>query len=154
MTATHSNSSALPTISGNSDISVKPLPSSVPTLIIIHAVCLTGAFLLLFPLGVVALRWFKWVRVHWMLQALATLISLLGLVIAIAFSAMDPVFNTFGEGHQIIGIVVVVYLLAQTVLGHLHHQNYKKIGRRTWISHTHLWMGRLVILLGMLNAVL
>ena len=89
-----------------------------------------------------------------MLQALATLISLLGLVIAIAFSAMDPEFNTFGEGHQIIGIVVVVYLLAQTVLGLLHHQNYKKIGRRTWISHTHLWMGRLVILLGMLNAVL
>ena len=154
MTATKSNSGAVPSISGEADIDVKPLPSSVPVLIIVHAVCLTGSFLLLFPLGVVALRWFKMVRVHWMLQVLATLICLLGLVIAIAFSAMDPEYNAFGEGHQVIGIIVVVALIVQTGTGYKHHQDYKKIGRRTWISYSHLWIGRVVIVLGMVNAVL
>lgn len=154
MTATKSNSSAVPSISGKADIDVKPLPSSVPILIIVHAVCLAGSFLLLFPLGVVALRWFKLIRVHWMLQVLATLICLLGLVIAIAFSSMDPEYNTFGEGHQIIGIVVVFALIVQTATGYKHHQDCKKTGRRTWISYSHLWIGRVVIVLGMVNAVL
>ena len=89
-----------------------------------------------------------------MLQVLATLICLLGLVIAIAFSAMDPEYNAFGEGHQVIGIIVVVALIVQTVTGYKHHQDYKKIGRRTWISYSHLWIGRMVIVLGMVNAVL
>ena len=78
----------------------------------------------------------------------------LGLVIAIAFSAMDPEYDSFGEGHQIIGIVAVVALIIQAVLGWKHHQDYKKIGRRTVISHSHLWVGRVTIVLGMINAVL
>lgn len=154
MTATQSNSTAIPTISGNADTRVTPLPSSVPALIIIHAVCLAGSFLLLFPLGVVALRWFKWVKIHWMLQIFATLVCVLGLVIAITFSAMDPEYDAFDQGHQIIGILAVVALIIQALLGYQHHRIYKKTGQRTVVSHSHLWMGRTVIVLGMVNAVL
>lgn len=154
MTATRSNSTATPSISGKADTSVTPLPGSVPALIIIHAVCLAGSFLLLFPLGVVALRWFKWVRVHWMLQIFATLICVLGLIIAITFSAMDPEYDTFDQGHQIIGILAVVALIIQALLGYQHHRNYKKTGQRTAVSHSHIWTGRTVIVLGMVNAVL
>lgn len=156
MTATllTSNTTTIPSISGTSNINVKPLPSSVPTLIIIHAICLGGAFLLLFPLGVIALRWFSTVKFHWMLQLLAAFICVIGLCIAIALSVMDPEYMDFGEAHQVIGIVVVVAVMIQALLGYWHHRNYKKVGERTWVSHSHLWVGRLVIVAGMINAVL
>lgn len=154
MTATRANSTAIPSISGKADTSVTPLPSSVAALIIIHAVCLAGSFLLLFPLGVIALRWFKSVKIHWMLQIFATVVCVLGLIIAIAFSAMDPEYKTFDQGHQIIGILAVIALIVQALLGYQHHRNYKKTGHRTVVSHTHLWIGRTVVVLGMLNAVL
>ena len=154
MTATRSNSTAIPAISGKANVSVIPLPSSTSALIIIHAVCLAGSFLLLFPLGVIALRWFKWVRIHWMLQIFATVVCMLGLAIAIAFSATDLEYSDFNQGHQIIGIVAVVALVIQALLGYQHHRNYKKTGQRTLVSHSHLWIGRTVIVLGMVNAVL
>lgn len=154
MTATRSNSTAIPSISGKADVSVTPLPGSVPALIIIHAVCLAGSFLLLFPLGVIALRWFKWIKIHWMLQIFATVVCVLGLIIAITFSAIDPEYNAFDQGHQIIGILAVIALIFQALLGYQHHRNYKKTRQRTVVSHSHLWIGRAVIVLGMVNAVL
>lgn len=89
-----------------------------------------------------------------MLQIFATVVCVLGLVIAIAFSAMDPEYDTFDRGHQIIGILAVVALFIQALLGYQHHRNYKKTGQRTVVSHFHLWIGRAVIVLGILNAVL
>lgn len=79
---------------------------------------------------------------------------MLGLIIAITFSALDPEYNTFDQGHQIIGIIAVVALLIQASLGYKHHQDYKKTGQRTVVTHSHLWIGRAAILLGMINAVL
>jgi hypothetical protein len=155
MTATGSNdSTAIPSISGTSNINVKPLPGSISVLVIIHAVCLAGSFLLLFPLGVVVLRWFGRFKWHWMLQIVATFICVIGLVIAVVLSIMDPEYVFFSEGHQIIGIVVVAALIVQALLGYLHHRDYTKLGRRTWFSHSHLWVGRVVIVMGMINAVL
>ena len=153
MTTTQLNSTAVPSIIGKSNIHVKPLPGSVSSLIIVHAICLAGAFLLLFPLGVVALRWFASFRSHWMLQVLATLICILGLILAITFSAMDPEYDSFNQAHQIIGMIAVVGLLIQMLLGISHHKQYKKMEQRTWYSHAHLWVGRLVVALGMFNAV-
>lgn len=89
-----------------------------------------------------------------MMQIFATTVCIFGLVFAIAFSAMDPEYNTFNQGHQIIGIVAVVALVVQAALGYQHHQGYKKYGKRTLITHSHLWLGRLVIVVGMINAIL
>ena len=88
------------------------------------------------------------------MQIFATTACILGLLFAITFSAMDPEYNTFNQGHQIIGIVAVLALVVQAVLGHQHHQGYKKYGQRTLITHSHLWLGRVAIVLGMVNAVL
>lgn len=156
MTATKvSNSTVvIPSIAGNYDLDVIPLPDAVPTFIIIHAICFAGSFFLLFPLGVVALRWFGRVRWHWMLQALATLICVLGFAMAFAFSFMDPEYHSFNESHQVIGIIVVAALIVQVCLGYSHHRNYQKLAQRTWVSISHLWVGRVVIVLGMVNAIL
>jgi len=46
----------------------------------------------------------------------------------------------------------VIFL--QGPLGYIHHVAYKKYQRRTFTSHLHLWIGRLVIPLGMVNCAL
>ena len=89
-----------------------------------------------------------------MLQIFATMVCVLGLVIAITFSAMDAEYNSFNHGHQIIGIFVVLALFVQAFLGYQHHRNYRKTGHRTMVSHSHLWAGRMVIVIGMVNAIL
>ena len=89
-----------------------------------------------------------------MLQIFATVVCVLGLIIAITFSAMDAEYNAFDQGHQIIGILIVLALFIQALLGHQHHRTYKKTGHMTMVSHSHLWTGRVVIVAGMMNAVL
>jgi len=154
MAAAQSESGNIPSISGKTDIHTSELPHSVYMLIIVHAICLAGPFGILFPLGVIFLRWFGQVKTHWVLQFLASLICAVGLAVAIAFSAMDLEYSSFNRGHQILGIVVVAALPLQSVFGYIHHLRYKQVGRRTLNSHLHLWTGRAVIVLGMINTVL
>lgn len=59
--------------------------------------------------------------------------------------------NLLDTYHPIIGIVVFVLLFFQPILGFVHHVQYKKYNRRTIWSHGHLWLGRIVITLGMIN---
>lgn len=154
MPKTLSATAVTPAVSGTLNINTKALPGSVAVLVIIHAICLGGAFVFLFPLGIVILRWFASVRFHWMLQVFAVVVSAVGLAFAIVLSIMDPEYKGLDEGHQVIGIVVVAALFLQGALGYVHHANYKKCERRTWASHAHLWTGRVVIVVGMLNTVL
>ncbi len=57
----------------------------------------------------------------------------------------------FNTPHQIIGILVFVFVIAQLVLGYLHHRIYKKTQQPTKMAPIHVWLGRLVILLGIVN---
>jgi hypothetical protein len=45
-------------------------------------------------------------------------------------------------------------LILQVILGYMHHTNFKRVGGRTWVSFTHMWTGRMVIIVGMVNTVL
>ena len=55
------------------------------------------------------------------------------------------------NGHPIIGTVVVASLYLQPVLALLHHNIYKKEGRRTIWGLLHVWWGRIIITLGIIN---
>lgn len=37
------------------------------------------------------------------------------------------------------------------VLGFIHHHKFKKYQRRTAVSHVHIWLGRFLVLLGIVN---
>ena len=37
------------------------------------------------------------------------------------------------------------------VLGFIHHAKFKKYRRRTAVSHVHIWLGRLLVFLGIVN---
>jgi hypothetical protein len=59
--------------------------------------------------------------------------------------------NYMSEAHPIIGIVLVALLLVQPIAGWLHHRQFLRTGQRSAVSHGHIWIGRIAIVLGMIN---
>ena len=41
--------------------------------------------------------------------------------------------------------------IVQPWLGYLHHQMYKKNHQRTWLAVVHVWVGRILLILGLIN---
>ncbi|KAI4129389.1 MAG: hypothetical protein LQ347_003796 [Umbilicaria vellea] len=115
-----------------------------------HGLVMSVAFLLLFPAGVVALRSGSGmsVKYHWVLQ-LAALLTV-GLGIMLGFFLRKSV-NT---PHQRIGIGIAVCLGIQGLLGWRHHVVFLRIRQRTWLSHTHVWLGRILMVSGWSNLVI
>lgn len=56
--------------------------------------------------------------------------------------------NTY---HPILGLLVLALLLFQPPLGYMHHVIYMREGHRSIYSAAHIWLGRLVITLGIIN---
>lgn len=53
--------------------------------------------------------------------------------------------------HPIIGVVLLALVAVQPLLGFLHHRRYRRTQRRGAVSHLHLWNGRVLIALGIVN---
>ncbi|KAJ5047068.1 uncharacterized protein L3040_002912 [Drepanopeziza brunnea f. sp. 'multigermtubi'] len=53
--------------------------------------------------------------------------------------------------HTIFGVVIVVLFLIQPIFGIIHHMQYKRNQARAPVSHLHIWYGRVIILLGVIN---
>lgn len=153
MIATQTNSTSIPSVSGTANINTTGLPGSVAALEVLHAILLGGSFIFLFPLGVGFLRFFNSFTLHWALQVIAATICIVGLAVAVALSVIDLEYSSFTATHQIIGMLVVAVVVFQVMLGYLHHKNFKVRGR-TWASYAHLWTGRTIIIVGMINTVL
>jgi hypothetical protein len=156
MTKSSQNSDYAPTISGTSNIAVTEQSGSYTALVALHALLLGGAFVIVFPLGIIGLRirW-KWAfTIHWVLQLVASSASLVGLALAIALSIMGIEYNSFDETHQVLGIIIIALLTAQIVAGIWHHRTWKRIGGRSIITYGHMLLGRILLYAGMVNAIL
>ncbi|OAL26718.1 hypothetical protein AYO22_04071 [Fonsecaea multimorphosa] len=156
MTATQNAVSTVPKISGTSSVSAEGQPEYYHALVYSHAILLGGAFVIVFPVGVLGLRW-RWTiafKVHWILQLFATVGAYLGLAAAVFMSINGIEYAAFNQTHQILGICVVAVLSVQVIMGYIHHVNYKRFGRRTAPSYFHIWLGRVLIYGGMVNAIL
>ena len=64
---------------------------------------------------------------------------------------LTPFQLTASNGHPIIGIIVVGTLVFQPISGLIHHYMYKKYQRRTAWAITHVWWGRLIVTVGIIN---
>ena len=114
-----------------------------------HGLVLATVFLLLFPAGVISLRASspKSFTHHWIIQLCASILLILGLGLGL-LKRRD--INTI---HQIVGIALASSIGIQGVLGWWHHRRIIHLQRRTWASHVHIWLGRLVMVAGSGNAV-
>jgi uncharacterized membrane protein len=62
--------------------------------------------------------------------------------------------KNYTSAHQIFGLVITVAMIAQFVLGFMHHRIYKKTLAPTRLAPVHVWLGRLVIPCGIANGFL
>ncbi len=53
--------------------------------------------------------------------------------------------------HPIMGIVTLVTLLPQPLLGYLHHRKFKQVQRRQFWSYMHIFNGRIGVTVGIVN---
>lgn len=122
-------------------------------LIVAHGVLAALAFVLFFPVGSILIRLgsFRGVwLVHGLFQIFAYLVYVVSFGIGVWMVNNIPV-NLLDNYHPIIGIIVFVLLFFQPILGFVHHLKFKKHSRRTVWSYGHLWLGRILITLGMIN---
>jgi hypothetical protein len=122
-------------------------------IIVAHGVLAALAFVLFFPVGSILIRLgsFRgaWL-VHGLFQLFAYVIYIAAFGIGVWMINNIPV-NMLDSYHPIIGIIVFVMLFFQPILGFIHHLKYKKYSCRTIWSYGHLWLGRILITLGMIN---
>ncbi|PPJ55887.1 hypothetical protein CBER1_03784 [Cercospora berteroae] len=119
--------------------------------LIAHAVfaCLSVAFVL--PIGGIIIRiggFSQAVLVHQLIQWFGLIMFIIAFGLGAYYATED---NYWSEAHPIIGTVVFGLMLSQPIFGIIHHQMFKKVGGRTAASWFHLSVGRIVIILGIIN---
>ncbi|PYI00207.1 CBD9-like protein, partial [Aspergillus sclerotiicarbonarius CBS 121057] len=132
------------------------IPGNMKQVLIVHATLMGLAFAILFPLGAVIMPIplpissplsVKKLSLHRPIQSATLCITLAG------FAAGVYIAHAAGQlrnPHPIIGIIVVgILVLIQPLLGILQHRAYQKQGGKFGVAHR--WIGRGVIVLGMVN---
>merc|ERR1712036_205833 len=120
-------------------------------MLIAHGVMAGLAFAVIFPLGAISIRLLSFPGLVWFhagVQIFAYLFYTVAFGLGI-YMAND--MERIDEYHPVIGIIVFVMIFFMPILGQLHHRNFKKYQRRTGVSYAHVWTGRLIIPLGIIN---
>ncbi|KAL4885998.1 hypothetical protein BJY04DRAFT_213538 [Aspergillus karnatakaensis] len=120
---------------------------------IAHGLLMTVSFAVLFPLFALTVPLgYPVVKVHAPLQAFAVSLTLLGAVLGVnLWTSMGNPAHT----HPILGLALVSTLfLIQPALGQLQHHHFVRVGGKSSFGFVHRWVGRVGILLGVVNGVL
>ncbi|KAF2717471.1 iron reductase domain protein [Polychaeton citri CBS 116435] len=118
---------------------------------IAHGVLASLAFVLLFPIGGILIRVASFtgcIWVHAAIQAIAYLIYIAAFGLGIYMATQIDKLNNH---HPIIGIIVFIILFFQPITGWIHHKLFKKYQGRTFWSYEHIGIGRIAIILGIIN---
>lgn len=128
----------------------------------LHGILAAVAFVGVFPLGSIFMRVipgrFVWI-IHGLTQICAYIIYIVGAALGIYLvqlvrippNGTSLLDSARTNTHPIIGLVVLGLILFQPLLGWIHHAKFKRLGKRTWWSHGHIWIGRTMITLGIIN---
>jgi len=119
-----------------------------------HALMMCGAFVIIFPAGVLVLRIMEKVMWHGYVQGFAGLVAILGVGVGIYLGRMYNHSKNVNSAHQIIGLVVVLFVIVQWMLGFFHHRSYARNKRPTLMGKIHRYAGPLILLVGIMNGFL
>ncbi|KAG5912589.1 hypothetical protein E4U42_002127 [Claviceps africana] len=124
-------------------------PGGKKTLLYAHGVIMTLVFLVGFPVGAMLMpllgRWL--VHAGW--QVFFFVFMWAGFGVGYVLSQRLDLF--FTQAHTRLGTILCVLMCVQPVLGWLHHRHFAQHRRRGPVSHAHIWYGRALILLGVIN---
>ena len=122
-----------------------------------HGTLASLALVLLFPLGNILLRLIPsksaW-KIHTAVQTLGfvSFAAAVGMGLWLAKQA-DEYIAIWRNPHVVIGLIVFTLMLFQPAFGYFHHVVFVKRanGRRTYWGWIHVWQGRVLIVLGIVN---
>ncbi|KAH7394919.1 hypothetical protein DE146DRAFT_633301 [Phaeosphaeria sp. MPI-PUGE-AT-0046c] len=118
-----------------------------------HGVLISVTIVLWFPFGVFLLRLLKvkhTVRWHGAWQGIGLLMMLVGFGLGRYLAEEIP--DRASEAHVLLGMVIAVLFLLMPILGWLHHKQFVSHGVKSWKSAVHVWGGRALLLLGVVNS--
>ncbi|KAI0108240.1 putative iron reductase domain protein [Daldinia grandis] len=121
---------------------------------LMHAIIMVFVFVGLYPFGIFVLRLGNWVRWHGINQGFAFILTIVGSSLGFSISKYYNRSKKVNTAHQVIGILIFIFIFAQFALGFLHHRNFKKTQQATKMAPIHVWMGRVIIVMGVVNAFL
>ncbi|MCJ1251253.1 hypothetical protein MMC30_008484 [Trapelia coarctata] len=120
--------------------------------VVAHGVLMSLAFLIFFPFGALTVRLLSFkglVWVHAGTQLTAYAIAVSGMGIGVWLAVTEGAWDQ--SAHTIFGLVIIALLFFQPILGLIHHMIYQRSEQRTLWCIAHIWFGRVLIILGVIN---
>lgn len=135
--------------SGNDAVSESSGGPNINTLVTAHGIIMSIVFLAAYPLGAV----FMPLLGKWMIHAGWQTIAFLGMWAGFGLGYVAARDGGYWgkQAHTRMGTVVVALMGLQPILGWAHHRFFVKNQRRGAISHIHIWYGRALMILGIIN---
>ncbi len=117
-----------------------------------HGTIMAAVFLFLFPIGALMIYLplsYNVSFIHVPIQIISTCLLIVGLGLGVVLGVR---YDEIDGYHQNIGYLVVgCLLILQPALGLIQHLHHRKLGERTIFGHTHRWLGRILMLMGIIN---
>ena len=120
----------------------------------LHATFMIFFIIVLMNVGIVIMRVGGWARWHAVNQMFGVAGTLAGLALGVLTSFHYQRSRSFNSYHQIIGYIVVAAIFGQLGLGITHHLEYRKTQAPTKFGRIHLWLGRGILGVAIINAFL
>ncbi|KAH7336704.1 hypothetical protein BKA65DRAFT_459591 [Rhexocercosporidium sp. MPI-PUGE-AT-0058] len=114
-----------------------------------HGIVMGVVVVLLFPFGAMFMRMGGSMIVHGVLQLLSLCAMLVGLGLGVKLKNMKSM--KLSTTHTLFGIIIVSLFLLQPIFGLIHHLQYKRTLSRGIFSHIHIWYGRILMALAVIN---
>jgi len=135
--------------SGSSDgVTQVQSGQSTQRLILTHGIIMTIVMVVLYPLGAILMPLIGGWIIHGGVQIIVFLLMWAGF--GIGYIASRSTVG-FGATHTLFGTVIVALFGIQPFLGVWHHMYYRKHQQRGVVSHVHVWYGRILMVLGVIN---
>lgn len=114
-----------------------------------HGIVMGLTVAVLLPLGAMSIRIFSNIWIHVAIQAISIILLFAGLGLGVHLANQTGyLFNTT---HTLFGVSVVCLFVLQPITGWLHHWMYMRKHKRTATSYVHIWYGRALIILSIIN---
>jgi len=118
-----------------------------------HGVTGSTAWVLVLPIGAMAMRLLRLrgsrtFYIHTTIQIFGVLLFIVNFGTGIYIGIKTRKLINY---HTIIGFIMFALVWSQPITGLVHHVLYKQGKGRMMTSHTHIWLGRVLITLGMIN---
>ena len=117
----------------------------------IHGLVMCLVFILLLPLSSLLLRVWNKVRGHWITNTVALVLFCMAVAGGSVVSTKYNKSKSFTSAHQVIGILLLLAMLSQWVLGFLNHRIFKRENRGTIMGKIHKFLGPGIIFFGLVN---